>query len=243
MRISFLVSSFPASAKNLGSVDLSQVRIKAEGSQNSTTKFTIMKRRNNQKKQNKKQTNNNVLITSNISLNRSLVAVNVMNTSLLYHYTGSNNVSFNSGSDIRYLDFATIVAGTFPFVDLALVYTDYKILSASVTITPYSNTVSILPPMHVGCDPDAPIATNPTNSTLIVSPVAKDFSLNQIEPKIAKFTFPGVGRNVRIWTDTSISPTGAFHFGMNTTSLTGNNALIYEVSASLNIAFRNVKSG
>lgn len=199
-----------------------------------------MKRKNNNNNR-KKNNNNNVLIKKNINLNSNIVSIDVISTTVLYYYNATPNVSFSTGADVRYYAFATVIAGTYPFVDFSTVYSDYRINSAAVVCTPYSNVTVVTPPLHVTCDPDG-AGGNPTNSTLIASPNAHDFNLSQLGPKNAQFTFPGVDRNTRIWTDTSVSPTGSFYVGMNQTNLTGPaTALLYEMSFILNISFRNIK--
>lgn len=198
-----------------------------------------MKKFNN-RKANKKQ-KNIPLLKNVITSDNSRVTTDVVYTVLMYYSGTTKNVSLNTGSDIRYLTFSAVIGATYPFVDFAKVYDEFKINYASLVVMPYSAITLSLPPMHVTCDPDGP-ASNPTNLTVINSMNGHDFNVAAITPKSVKYLFPGVGISTQIWLDTATAPSGAFYFGMNTTALSSvTDTLLYEMSFMLNVSFRGIK--
>lgn len=199
--------------------------------------------RKNKKSSNKNKNNKIPLMKSVVNLNNSSVTIDVILTVPIYAYGTSSNVSFNSGSDVRYIAFALITAGTYPFVDLALIYESYKINKASVVVTPFTNFTStnILPPMHLTCDPDG-TATNPTNVNVVNSMNGHDFNPGAITPKAVSFSFRGISTNTGLWIDTAVGPSGSFYIGINTTGLGMiTTALLFEASFMLSVSFRGIR--
>lgn len=200
-----------------------------------------MKRKINNKKTNKIKSNN-TLIARNISTNTSSVKVNVLYTLPVYLSNSTQNLSFSTSSDVRYLGFSSVLTtNTYPFADFATVYEEFKIVSAYLVATPYSNLSISLPPMHLTCDPDGALS-NPTNLTVINSSNGHLFYPGMVEPESVYITFPGVGSNTNTWLDISASPTGAFYIGMDTTGIGGiSNTLVFSCSFKLEIQFRGIR--
>ncbi len=204
----------------------------------------------NSRRNNRKKINNNgnktapqMELSKTLTMNKtSGCVVNIVYPAKIWTYTVSSNFSFGNASDTRYLSFAQVISNTFPFVDFALVYSDYKILSASAIVTPTTVQTVSTGMLYMTCDSNG-LASNPTNSTVIGTQSAHLFTAVATQPKSITYRFPGVGTTANIWLDTSVSPAGAFYIGSNTTGVGyGSNAVIFDVSLSLQISFRNVKT-
>lgn len=200
----------------------------------------MIKTKNKTKKNNKK--NNNFLLSKTISTNNSIVTTEVNYTVPLYLANSTQNVSFQTGADIRYLTFNTALqTNTYPFADFSTVYDEFRINSAYLVASTYSNLALNLPPVHMTVDPDGP-ASNPTNLTVLNSSQGHIFMMGMVRPENITIKFSGVSNSAHVWLDVSATPTGAFYFGLNTTGLGGiGNTLILELNVMLSVSFRGIR--
>jgi hypothetical protein len=203
-----------------------------------------MKRNNNFKKSKKTiLTAPQMELSKTVSMNRnSLVTVNIIYPIKIWTYTTSSNYSFSNGNDVRDLAFLTILSNTFPFADFALVYSDFRIISASSILVPVSLQSESTGILYQTCDPSG-ASSNPNNTTVIGTQSAHIFTAISTAPKSVTYRFPGTGTNTNIWQSVSLAPVGAFYIGSNTSgSGYGSNFIVFDASYSLTVQFRNVKT-
>jgi len=204
-----------------------------------------MRRNRNRKPMNKNKSKNapELQLSKQLSLNTGGVKLNVIAPVTITAYSTSGNYSFSNGSDVRALAFSSILSGSGLFADFAAVYSQFKIISASIIVCPYlSNGVltDLLPMLYMSCDSTG-IGSNPSNSDILSSQSAHLFSATAVSPRSVTFRFPGVSTGVNIWLETSASPAGAMYIAStNTVFSTSNKA--FDCSASLVVAFRTLKA-
>jgi hypothetical protein len=218
-----------------------------------------MRRNNNRRRVNRNNNNNKrgtktmapMLQLSNrmnIFNRLSGTTVNIILPATIYSDMTTGNVSFSAANvDTRFLSFGQIAASSFPFGNYSSVYSEYRIKSASVIVCPVNNNTQQLAITHsmlyLTCDPEIVSAVNPINSTILGTQSAHLFSIKQIMPKSVSFTFPGVGLNTHLWLPVNSLPTGSFYIGSNTNSnVFGSIAILYDVSISFQVDFREVKA-
>jgi len=158
--------------------------------------------------------------------------------------TGLFSLNGNT-SDIRYLDFSTILNGTAPFSDFLVVYQDYRIksVSAIVVALPGIETLSTIAikSLFMTCDPEL-TGSNPNNTTLITNSSAHIFSPNATTIKSVTFSFPGIGLGSHVWIPTTTAATGTIFFGSQNMGMGGTLTAAYEVFCSLLVEFKNLKT-
>ncbi len=206
-----------------------------------------MKRHNNnnfKKRRNPKGKKNapSLQLGRNVNLMRSAgTALNLIFPAVIFFRQASSNYSFATSSDLRFLSFASILTNSAPFSQFTNVYSEYKIVSSALVITPYTGvqTAGSFNFLYVSCDPQG-VATNPTNSTVIANQTSHLFTPVATGIRSVSFTFPGIGSSMNIWLDTSQTPTGCFYIGNNTMSNT-NNTNMFDCSFSIRVLFRTTK--
>jgi len=204
-----------------------------------------MKRSNNNKNKGafKKSGKTGMQLSNNINLSMTSVTIDVNYPVKLFGNSTTDNYTFVSGNDIRYLAFSTVISNTYPFSDLALVFNEYKIHSCTAIVCPISGVQTGVGMLYLSADPEAP-TSNPTNSNVIGTVACHVFSPNMIMPKKVKVNFPrGVGSNFNIW-NSSITTNipGAFFIGSNTTSVSLTGDMIFDANFSVKVTFRGMKN-
>jgi hypothetical protein len=172
------------------------------------------------------------------------VTVNVTAPAIISSDSTSALYTLGSSSDVRFLSFASVLSGSNAFSSLSSVYSEYRIVSASLLATPYmlvsQTNGGLYPMLYVTCDPEISSSSNPSNSTVITDPLAHVFTPVATQPRTVTFRFPGVGLSTNVWLEgTTIA--GAFYLGNNSSGFPTGFTAVFDCSFSLCLQFRNFK--
>jgi hypothetical protein len=204
-----------------------------------------LKRRNNNKQGRRPKNSPQLQLSKQLNLYTPSqgASVNIIQAVTIFANLTTGNYSLAIGSDVRFISFANVATANL-FADFALVYNEYRIVSASIIATPIINAALVTHGMlYAGCDPEVVSAANPSNASILLASTAHLFAPLAIEPKSCNYTFPGVGIGTHIWANVSSTPTGAFYFGSNLNVNTFTNDVpLWDLSCSLRIDFRSMKS-
>ena len=194
-----------------------------------------------QKKQ--KYTAPKLQLTKYVSLDDFEVKGNVTYSALIYGYSTSHLYSFASNSDARTLSIATCFANSNEFTKMASMFINYKILSASMILTPLiPNSSNALPSLYLGLEYLESSTSNPTNSDFILKDQNKIIGPFGRVPVGYTFGFSNVGL-LNLWTDTQTLPgVGVFIIGNQyDTSFFSSNIIVFDIAVNFLCSFRGMK--
>jgi len=173
------------------------------------------------------------------------VTVNITAPAIISSDSTSALYTLGSSTDVRFFTFASVLTGSSAFGFLNDVYTEYRIVSASLLATPYmlvsQTNGGLYPMLYVTCDPEITSSSNPSNSIVITDPLAHVFTPVANQPRTVTFRFPGTGLSTNVWlTGTTIA--GAFYLGNNSSGFPTGFTAVFDCSFSLCLQFRNFRS-
>jgi len=201
-------------------------------------------RRNKNKKQQTRDAPSYQLSRRLDVMKTAATSLNLLVPATIYGKNTSGQYSFSTGSDTRYFTFSQILASAAPFAQFVNVYSEYKITGASVAISPYSgiasSSVQACPMLYLSVDPQSS-SGNPTNATITGNQTSHLFTTVQTNVRSVAFSFSGIGSNMNLWLDTSVTPQGAFFIGSIGGTYT-TNPIVFDCSFSLKVVFRTTKS-
>jgi hypothetical protein len=198
-------------------------------------KRTIQRRKN-------KPTN---VMGKQISLLSEPVTRRITRPTIIYTNTTTQNYSFTSGSDVRFLAFSNILSST-EFGNMSNVFNQYKIISCLLTMIPVVFTPFSQPcgAAFIEVEPNITPA-NPTNLTLLESDTAKMFNPSATVTEWCNWTLKGVSAGFNIWENVAnvASQIGQVSLGSNTgaNAFAGASLPLYDVRLELVVSFTDPK--
>lgn len=204
----------------------------------------MIKRRNNNNNRNNRNNNvnyglkrANMQVSRNISLYSQKVKKNITFYALTTAGTTATLFSLTNGADVRFLAFSAVLAST-EFTNMATVYDNFRIVSASVTVNNITRYTIPSPFLIVDVSPSETPA-NPTNSQIIADDSARVFGPYG-NNQVCTWPLLGVGPSSNIWLDTSNPPAlGSFNIGNNQSVVV--TSAIWEIRFELCCEFANPK--
>jgi len=135
---------------------------------------------------------------------------------ITYNYHLGDNMStglytLNVGADQRYMTFQTLLT-TDEFINMAIVYNEFKIHKAVFTSLPTSNS-NRLPYLYVDIEPSTSAGVNPNNVRVCADDSARIFAPKALSAQSCEWDLRGVGPNFNQWLDTGATIPGQFQIG------------------------------
>jgi hypothetical protein len=180
-----------------------------------------------------------------IKLNSESISRRITRPTTIYTNPTTNNYTFTSGSDVRFIAFSNILAST-EFVNMATVYNQYKLKSLVITMIPIVFTSYSQPCAGTFLEVEPNITpANPTNLTVIESDTAKMFNITATVTEYCTWTLTGVSSAFNIWNDVAnaSSQLGQLSLGANITAngFSGGILPAFDVRLELLVMFTDPK--
>jgi len=178
----------------------------------------------------------------NVFRSQAGVLINIIAPATIFGNSTSDLYSFSNTSDVRFLNLSSITTSLYN--DYIALYSEFRIVSASLIVAPVPGTTLDRPGMlYVTFDPDAAGSANPNNLVVTSTENAHLFAPTAVVPSDITYTFPGVGVGTNIWQSTTTAPAGTFFLGCNLLSSTFTaTAIVFDASVSFRVQFRAPKT-